>query len=433
MKNLVRFIVRLYARLHAVNQPGKAFLPTTSVQKPSILSESTGSEKRESNSFSSVKYSGGELIEKVEDFLLSRFEFRFNRLSETVEYREQGNVHSPYLQIGKREMNRFCIDALKEGLNCWDRDVARFVNSTYVKPYHPFRHYLETLPPWDGEDRVESLARRVSDGKLWVEGFHRWMLAMVAQWSGTEAKYGNSVAPLLVSSRQGKQKSTFCKLLLPEPLQNYYTDSFELNALTAAEQKLSLFGLINLDEFDKFSPQKMAALKNLMQMATLNIRKAYQKNYAKLPRIASFIATSNRKELLTDPTGSRRFLCVEIEKRIDCSPIDHAQLYAQLRAELSSGARYWFTEEEELLIQENNAPFQRKSMAEDVFWSCFRRAETGEKCRELSAAEIFQQMKKKNPAAMRDASPTHFGRILTALGVEKRHTEQGNRYLVVSI
>lgn len=102
-------------------------------------------------------------------------------------------------------------------------------------------------------------------------------------------------------------------------------------------------GLLNLDEFDKYAPTKMPLLKNLMQMASLSLCKAYQKNYRSLPRIASFIGTSNRKDLLTDPTGSRRFICVLVEYPIDCEGIDYAQLYAQLKAEILAGEHYWFT------------------------------------------------------------------------------------------
>mgnify|MGYP000778262486 CR=1 FL=1 len=51
-------------------------------------------------------------------------------------------------------------------------------------------------------------------------------------------------------------------------------------------------GLLNMDEFDKYGTQQMPLLKNLMQMANLNICKAYQKNFRNLPRIASFIGTS---------------------------------------------------------------------------------------------------------------------------------------------
>lgn len=102
-----------------------------------------------------------------------------------------------------------------------------------------------------------------------------------------------------------------------------------------------------MDEFDKYAENKMPLLKNLMQMSALNIRKAYQQNFRQLPRVASFIGTSNRFDLLTDPTGSRRFLCVEVKHDIDCTHIEHDQIFAQLKAELSAGRRNWFTKKEE--------------------------------------------------------------------------------------
>ena len=105
----------------------------------------------------------------------------------------------------------------------------------------------------------------------------------------------NSVAPLLVSSRQGLGKSTFCRLLMPDRLKSYYTESYDLSSPASAEAKLAAYGLINLDEFDKLGASKMPLLKNLMQASALNIRKAYKHSASSLPRIASFIGTSNRR------------------------------------------------------------------------------------------------------------------------------------------
>ena len=128
-------------------------------------------------------------------------------------------------------------------------------------------------------------------------------------------------------------------------------------------------GLLNLDEFDKYPASKMPLLKNLMQMAELNLCKAYQRNYRNLPRIASFIGTSNRSDLLSDPTGGRRFSLCEVKKgKIDCSRIVHKQIYAQLKQELLKGARYWFTAEEEHELKEHNKMFQRRSIMEEVLF-----------------------------------------------------------------
>lgn len=369
----------------------------------------------------------------MEDFLQKQYDLRFNQLTEETEFRLRNTSSGGFVPVGQRELNSFCIAARKEGLDCWDRDISRYIYSDSIEEYHPFRLFMNELPLWDGVDRVGELARRVAETPLWVESFHRWLLGMAAQWLGMDSLHANSVAPVLVSRKQGKQKSTFCKMLLPGELQRYYTDSFDISSQSGAERKLSEFGLINLDEFDKFSFRKMALLKNLMQMAGLNIRKAHRKNYSHLPRIASFIATSNQKELLTDPTGSRRFLCVEIEEKIDCSPVDHIQLYAQLKMELLAGECYWFTGEEEAKIMVSNAAFYKSPVEEEVFHSCFRAAEYGENAQSLSAAEIFKQLKKCNPAAMRSVSAANFGKLLVSLGVERKHTRYGNFYQVVSL
>lgn len=376
-------------------------------------------------------HSGNSLINQLEAFLRENYDFRYNLLTESAEYREKGNNSLTFRTVNQRVLNSLCIGARKQGMDCWDRDVARYLCSDSIADYHPFRFYMDSLPEWDGEDRVCALAKRVSADTLWTKGFHRWMLALAAQWMELDGMHGNSVAPVLVSRRQGRQKSTFCKLILPGELQAHYTDSFDLSSSSAAEQKLSTFGLISLDEMDKYSPKKMAVLKNLMQMAGLNIRKAYKKNFASLPRMASFIATSNVKELLTDPTGSRRFLCVEVNEKIDCSPLDYLQLYAQLKAELLSGSRYWFTSEEEQEIMEHNLSFYKTPVEEDVFRSCFRVPGEGEAGVLLSAAEIFQCLKKHNSAAMAGITAKAFSRVLTAMKVEKVHRSQGNVYRVM--
>ena len=175
----------------------------------------------------------------------------------------------------------------------------------------------------------------------------------------------------------------------------------------------------------------MPQLKNLMQMEDLRVRRAYRRSAEALPRIASFIGTSNRRDLLTDLSGSRRFICVEVEHAIDCTtPIDHAQLYAQLLYELNSGERCWFSKAEEAEIQTANRPFYRITPAEELISSCFAFAEAGEQgARLMSAADIYTVLKKKNPAALKDCSCTSFSRLLAQLG-RRVHTRYGNGYWV---
>ena len=371
------------------------------------------------------------LLDNLEACLFDRYDFRFNVLTEQTEYAPKGI--STYELVDQRVLNTLCLVARKNGINCWDKDVSRLLLSQEIADYHPFLDYMDNLPDWDGIDRVSELASRVSDTPLWIEGFHRWMLGMTAQWMAMDAQCANAVAPLLVSTEQGRCKSTFCSILLPTELQRFYIDKFDITSVSGCEQKLSLFGLINMDEFDRYGIRTMATLKNLMQLKKLTFRKSHRAYYSQLPRIASFIGTSNQTELLTDTTGSRRFLCVEVKGKIDCTLPDYAQLYAQLKTELLNGERYWFTSEEERKIQEHNRMFYKFSPEQDVFFRCFRLPMEGEEGIQISSTEIFCKLQKRFPSAFRGRSVSNMGRMLLAMGVERVRTRTGSYYRVVPL
>ena len=416
-----------------------------------ISSEGTRKEAGLESSKEEVKKAkSSSLMQEVTAFLTSRYRFRFNVLTEETEVTNIANnipdAHLRYAKVDERWMNTLSMEAIETGIDCWDRDIQRFVRSRRISEYHPFTAYFEQLPEWDGTDRVSALARRVSDNPVWVNGFHRWMLGLSAQWMqfrsdannanrANSINRANSVAPLLVSSRQGLGKSTFCRLLMPDALKAYYTESYDLGSPASAEAKLAACGLINLDEFDKLSASKMPLLKNLMQASALNIRKAYKRSASALPRIASFIGTSNREDLLVDRTGSRRFLCVSLEHAIDCTtPVEYEQLYAQLKAELLSGERSWFNKEEEQAIQQHNALFYKHIPEEEVFRLCFRFATQEDHPQEvltLSATQLFERMKSAHPSIMRGMTAYSLSRILPRLG-ERVHTAKGNVYRVVA-
>ena len=425
-----------------------------------ISSEGTRKEAGLESSKEAVeKAKSSSLMQEVTAFLTSRYRFRFNVLTEETEVADVANItniennlpdaHLRYAKVDERWMNSLSMEAIETGIDCWDRDIQRFVRSRRISEYHPFTAYFEQLPEWDGTDRVSALARRVSDNPVWVNSFHRWMLGLSAQWMqfwsdtnnansanrANSINRANSVAPLLVSSRQGLGKSTFCRLLMPDALKAYYTESYDLGSPASAEAKLAACGLINLDEFDKLSASKMPLLKNLMQASALNIRKAYKRSASALPRIASFIGTSNREDLLVDRTGSRRFLCVSLEHAIDCTtPVEYEQLYAQLKAELLSGERSWFNKEEEQAIQQHNALFYKHIPEEEVFRLCFRFATQEDHPQEvlaLSATQLFERMKSAHPSVMRGMTAYSLSRILPQLG-ERVHTAKGNVYRVVA-
>ena len=369
--------------------------------------------------------------EKLQKYLLSRFDFRHNQLTGVTEYRSKGNTCTEFRPIDERNLNGMIVDARLKGIACWNSMVPTLVLSDKVEDYHPFHLYLSELPDWDGMDRVTPLLARVSDDALWMKGGRYWLRALTAQWMGMERTHANTLVPVLVSSEQGLGKSTFCRSLLPDSLRAYYLDNLNLSPGSSPEKKLVKTGLINLDEFDKISEKRQPDLKNLLQMMSVPVYRGKRLGYVTEPRLASFIATTNSRQILSDPTGSRRFLCVEVTDMIPNEAIEHKQLYAQLKQEVLDGERDYLNKEEEKEVQRRNKAYYRHSPLEDVFHACFRRPKPEEDGDWMTAAEIFRLMNKRNASALRGISAKHLSFRLIAMGFKPRHTMHGNCYHVV--
>ena len=317
----------------------------------------------------------------------------------------------------------------------WAEGVHIAAESMHIEPYHPVTHYFDSLPQWDGEDRLHPLMRRLTEDETMVSHLCRWMLALVSQAQGRDdALYGNSVAPILVSEQQGMHKSTFCRLLLPPELRMFYTDNFDLSAESQCERRLVDSLLINLDEYDRYSATKQSTLKNLMQMTTLRMRKAYAKQCSTLPRIASFIGTSNSHALLTDESGSRRFLCLDIREMIDVdTPIDHPQLYAQCMHLLAEGERHWFTADEVRDIEKRNRRFRRHQPVEELFFRHYRLPREGEATTLLSAAHIYEHLTRCDARLMKSVCAQTFGKVLRGLGAVRSEHHDKRVYAVIPV
>ena len=368
---------------------------------------------------------------KLQRFLLERFEFRYNILTGVTEYRPKGNSDAGFSPVDERNMNGMIVDARLKGIVCWNSMVPTLVLSDKVEDYHPFHLYTDELPKWDGTDRVTPLLLRVSDDALWLRGGRYWLRALTAQWMGIERTHANTLVPVLVSSEQGLGKSTFCRSLLPDSLRSYYLDNLNLAPGASPEKKLVKTGLINLDEFDKVSEKRQPDLKNLLQMMSVPVYRGKRLGYVTEPRLASFIATTNSRQILSDPTGSRRFLCVEVTQMISNEGLEHKQLYAQLKQEVLDGERDYLNKEEEKEVQRRNKAYYRQSPLEDVFHACFRRPEPEEEGQWFTAAEIFRFMNKRNASALRGISAKHLSFRLIAMGFKPKHTMHGNCYHVV--
>ena len=237
--------------------------------------------------------------------------------------------------------------------------------------------------------------------------------------------------PLLVGA-QGTRKSTFCRSIMPPSECSYYTDSLDFSRKKDVELSLNRFALINIDEFDQVSATQQGFLKHILQKPVVNARRPYGTSVVEMRRYASFIATSNHKDLLTDPSGSRRFICIEVKGVIDTSrPIDYDQLYAQAMHELAHGERYWFNDADEYVMTEANREFQQYSPEEQFLFRYFRMAEAGEEGEWMAPAEILKILHQEVDIPLNAKRVAAFGRILRKQGIPSRHTRKGTVYQLV--
>lgn len=372
------------------------------------------------------------LLARMEEFLKRRYEFRKNEIIGEVEYREKHSFCFRFRPVTAEVLNGICLNAMEEGLDIWDKDVRRYIYSPRVPNYNPLEQFLYNLPAWDGKDRIRALADTVptKDGE-WRNRFYVWFVSMVAHWQKTDRLYANSLVPVLVGG-QGISKSTFFRLLLPPVLRDYHAESINLENKSEAELLMAQNLLITIDEFDRLSKKYQADLKHLIQKPEVKVRRPHQKTFQQMRRLASFSATANPMELLTDPTGSRRYVCVQVTGAIDVSaPVEYEQLYAQAVHAIRSGERYWLNSEEEQLLTKSNAGFQDEPLEMQYLFSYFRLPEEGEKEERFTSVELLDIISERSKRKFSNTSACRFGKMLNASGIRKIHTKTGNYYCLI--
>ena len=374
------------------------------------------------------------LTMKINLFLSQQYELRRNIMRGVAEYRMRTGIGFAFQDLTDEARNSITMRALEQGIRCWDKDIRRYVNSNDIERYDPVGDWLEHLPRWDSKDRVTALAQRVpTQWTEWTHLFHIWMRSMVAMWQGKGQLTGNALIPLLIG-RQGCGKSSFCRILLPRDLQDYYNDRINFKNETDLNLGLTSFALINLDEFDSVTQRQQIVLKYLLSTANLKYRPPYGKAYTANRRYASFIGTTNESTPLTDPTGSRRFVCVTIDGDIDFeTPVDHRQLFAQLCHEVQQGERYWLTKEEEQALMTHNLQYQQLNGLEEMLMSVIQKPRNEDEGQWLSLKDISALLKTYFRGYQEETGT--FRKIGNCLNrplykFNSRHTVHGTYYLV---
>ena len=371
----------------------------------------------------------------VEQFLTDNYLFRRNILNGKVEYltinAEQPDSQPVWRTLTPEALNSIVRKAKQEQItkNSPKTDIQEVIYSDATPVYDPISEFLMHLPKWDGQNHLAKLFSRlpgISSEQL--DFLVIWFRSAVAHWLQKDKLHANESVPTLIGS-QGCGKSTFIARLLPPELQEYYLDHLNLSNKFDKEMALTNNLLVNLDELDAIRPSQQAALKQTLSKIKVNGRTIYGSSQQDRPRYASFVATTNNPHPLSDVTGSRRFICIEIPdgQYIDnAGEIDYEQLYAQLVYEVNElKAPYWFTNEQVARIQELNQNYTDEKDITEIIEACFRKPNEGEKVKAMNCTQMLELISKEYPSLKKTVSTkVHLGLAMKDLGFE--HTERGH-------
>ena len=412
-------------------------------------------------------------LSEVEAFISARFRLRRNLLSRQVEYAPVENTQGEALPTEKLQGTPESVENLPgaprpvenlpaenalagprpveagvwriiddnfenslwralehEGLRFDVYSLHNVLLSDFVPTYHPLRQYLAALPPWDGvTDHLRWLADRVHCRQTPPEEFdyyfRRWFVALLA--AALDEKVVNHEILVLLGP-QGSYKSSFFENLLPPELRPYYVSKTNSQRLT----KDDLFTiaenlLLNFEEIDSMQSAELNQLKAMTTVTYINERPAYGRNKVRRPHVASFCATGNNLQFLTDDTGSRRWLPFEVE-RIEnpwTARIPYEGLFAQALWLLEHGFRYWFEGDEIDKLNRRNRRFEAPNAARELVMAYYRRPAERESFLLLSASQIASRF----PPHLH-ITPTQVGMVMSELGFDQQRGYRGRLWQV---
>ena len=382
-----------------------------------------------------VKTNDNNEVGALISFLTEKYKFRYNIVRGATEYLDKKKPYWGWRVADTRFINGLSLEARLSGVEARPKDVIIYLNSSHIRVIDPVEDYLFNLTDkWDGHDHIGDLADRVkTDLVQWKQWFRMWFYGMVAQWMGYNSRYGNSIVPLLVAP-QGYHKSTFCRQLLPQDLRWGYLDNLKFDNQKLVMQSMVDFLLINIDEFNSISKKTQEGfLKNTIQLASIAIKRPYSRRVEAERRRASFIATSNMTDVLSDPSGSRRFFVVDVTSPIDTDkPINYEQLYAQAVAAVRNNERRWFDNADIEEVMAHNRKYALLNSADMYFNDYFDTASPDDpEAMRLTTSDIYDYIRKRAGSRAVTESITVFGRYLSNVpDIQKVHVASGTAYYV---
>ncbi len=375
------------------------------IMKKNVDAGNTGSRRNPHRMRSSSKNA------EIETYLSTHYEFRYNTVLGRTEYRSKGN--SRFVKVGRYEINTLRRELDSDGdIATSSENLYSIIESSFSPRINPVQEYFKELPlidigdgssnggSYSGSSVPFSLSPKaisdlascvvVRNNEKWLPYLTKWLVAVVANAMNNRECRNHTC--LVLTGEQGKFKTTFLDLLCPPALHGYsYTGKIypqEKDTLTYIGQNL----IVNIDDQLKaLNKRDENELKNLITCPMVKYRMPYDKYVEEHPHLASFVASVNGNDCLTDPTGSRRFLPFEVLS-IDIEKVKRISMdnvYAEAKTLLKSGFRYWFDDDEIAELYRESEDFQVQTAEMELLLRCFEKPTEDENYSLMTTTEIL--------------------------------------------
>lgn len=364
----------------------------------------------------------------VEEYLNEKYDFRFNVIKCKPEMLNIALGEKAFYPVDKYKLNSIKRELDTYNINTSTNALKELFESNFAPQVNPVQDYFKKLQKWDNStNHIAELAKTVTvaDPEKWIEYLTKWLVAVVAN-AMTNTGCQNHTC-LVLTGEQGKFKTTWLDQLAPKTLTNYIftgkLDPTNKDSLTYIAE----FLFINIDDqLKQLNKKDENELKNLITTPAVKYRRPYDPYICEYPHLASFMASVNGNEFLTDPTGSRRFLpfevlSIEINK---AKAINMDLIYSQAFALWKANFHYWFTDEEIQELHKNNSKFQVITQEEQLIQEFFSAPKTKEGASHYYTSALIQDhLESKTRLRL---SPKKIGEALTKLGFIKWQKTDNN-------
>lgn len=244
------------------------------------------------------------VYQEIDKYIQSHYIIRFNEISLTYEIAEKSD-----LKFENLNESSLLISMVNNGLNASYPTLKTYLRSDYIISHNPIKTYFENLPEWDEKDYISQFASYVNtdDNSLFCYHLKKWCVRAVLSVFYTDKI--NKHCIVLANGAQHAGKSTYLNYLIPDELQSYSSENIGIDK--DSRIKLCKTFLINLEELDIMG-RDVNSIKAFLSQTWVNERLPYADKATNIPRICSFIGSTNRTEFLNDDTGSVRWIIFNV-------------------------------------------------------------------------------------------------------------------------